>query len=234
MEMARVKYSVTPNMQIHEGLATIYESGELADFTVIVGDTQFNVSKIILAAQSGYFHSMFLGKWKEATATNVTLVDEDPTAISDMLKFLYTGVYKPTIPSTPEAQIATTALATTTDSGDNTEANKAAIVAHMTQYIVGDKFFIPALRYASKKAFSSAVDKLRDHAVLLDLLEEVYASVPDLRTAAAKCMVRHLEPLLLDERFKKMMVEVDGLAVDICGAVLRYDTHARTSLSNAS
>lgn len=167
---------------------------------------------------------------KEAAATNVTLVDEDPTAISDMLEYMYTGVYKPTIASTAELQVATTAPASATDNEGNIKPHKAAIIAHMTQYVVADKFFVPALRYAAKQAFSSAVDKLRDHAVLLDVLDEVYAAVPDLRAAAAKCMVRHIEPLLLDERFKKMMVEVDGLAVDICGAVLRYDASTRTRM----
>ncbi|PKY01162.1 hypothetical protein P168DRAFT_59631 [Aspergillus campestris IBT 28561] len=80
MEMARTKQTVTPDMAIHDGLAIIHESGKLSDFTIIVGDTQFNVSRIILAAQSGYFHTMFLGKWKVRTIHPLTYPPPNPTA----------------------------------------------------------------------------------------------------------------------------------------------------------
>ncbi|PLB36901.1 BTB/POZ domain-containing protein [Aspergillus candidus] len=221
--------TITLDSKIHAGLNSIYQAGKLTDFTIHVEDKEFKVSKIILASQSMYFRHMFLGDWKEAQTTNVRLVDEDPTTISDMLQYLYSGIYKPTIPGTPPpppAPTGITTVATTaatipdTSSSSSIEWQKAAIAAHIAQYTAGDMFFIPPLQHAAELWFSVTLEKVCDNTLLLDVLQEVYTSLPGLRAVTARCMARHIEALLQDERFKKMMVDVENLAVDVCSAVL--------------
>ncbi|KAF2000824.1 hypothetical protein P154DRAFT_575535 [Amniculicola lignicola CBS 123094] len=54
---------------------------------------EYHAHRQILAGQSQYFRNAFAGNFKEATATEITLHDDDPELFEILLKFVYTAVY---------------------------------------------------------------------------------------------------------------------------------------------
>ena len=73
-------------------LLTIYESGKLCDGTVTLGDRQFPVCRMLLAAASPFFKSAFLGGFRESIQCSVTL---DPTLPPDCVEALLRHAHAP-------------------------------------------------------------------------------------------------------------------------------------------
>jgi len=63
----------------------------LSDLQIRVGDKIFPVHKIVLAAQSQIFRSMFESGWKETESKTIDLLDVTPETFKLFLTFLYTG-----------------------------------------------------------------------------------------------------------------------------------------------
>ncbi|CCD63644.1 BTB and MATH domain-containing protein 15 [Caenorhabditis elegans] len=60
-----------------------------SDVILVVGDEKFYVLKLFLASHSSYFNALFLGKFKEADQSEVTLQNIDPTDFQSLLEVLY-------------------------------------------------------------------------------------------------------------------------------------------------
>ena len=73
-------------------LLAIYESGELCDGTVTLGDRQFPVCRMLLSAASPFFKSAFLGGFRESVQCSVTL---DPTLPPDCVEALLRHAHAP-------------------------------------------------------------------------------------------------------------------------------------------
>ena len=65
---------------------------EFADVTFQVKEEKIKAHKVILAARSPYFESMFRSGMKESIANEVVIPDVDPDVFAKMLQFLYSGV----------------------------------------------------------------------------------------------------------------------------------------------
>ena len=62
-----------------------------SDVTFIIGNAQFKVHRIILAAQSPVFKAMLISHYKESKMTSIHLPNKEPQSFSLFLKYLYSG-----------------------------------------------------------------------------------------------------------------------------------------------
>ncbi len=69
------------------------ESGQLSDFTIVVGTNGIPVHKCVLLAHSPVFKAMFNhDSIKEAQEKKVIIPDVSIDAMKDFLQFIYTGM----------------------------------------------------------------------------------------------------------------------------------------------
>jgi hypothetical protein len=74
--------------QILEDFATMYNSGALSDFSVIVGSTTIKLHKSILAARCSYFKELFT---KDPGIKQLKLPDVDPIHFKVITDYIYTA-----------------------------------------------------------------------------------------------------------------------------------------------
>ena len=79
-------------------LKSLFEDKVFADVTILCGDESFDAHKAILASQSPVLRKMFEVEMKEKHSNVIEIVDLDPSVVSDLLSFLYTG----TVPNMKE------------------------------------------------------------------------------------------------------------------------------------
>lgn len=72
----------------NEALYNLYEKGLLSDVTLNVRGKKFNVHKIILAAGSEYFETLFLSSFREAQQREFS-VDDDPNLFDSLIAWIY-------------------------------------------------------------------------------------------------------------------------------------------------
>lgn len=65
-------------------IATYLEDAQLSDFTIVCGDTEYNVHRVIISAHSKYFARCCSGDFEEAMTRRVVLQEDDPAAIARM------------------------------------------------------------------------------------------------------------------------------------------------------
>uniref|UniRef100_H2ZKW1 BTB domain-containing protein n=1 Tax=Ciona savignyi TaxID=51511 RepID=H2ZKW1_CIOSA len=82
-----------PNFQndILHGLSNLRNDGKFFDIVISVANERFPCHRIILAAASNYFRSMFAGMMKESCTDKVTLFGVEPGAAEVLINFCYTG-----------------------------------------------------------------------------------------------------------------------------------------------
>ncbi|KAF6200762.1 hypothetical protein GE061_005207 [Apolygus lucorum] len=68
----------------------LYVEKRLVDTIVTVKGTEFKVHRLVLAANSKVFESMFSHNMLESSTNQVTIPDCEPEVFSELLKFLYT------------------------------------------------------------------------------------------------------------------------------------------------
>ncbi|XP_065199986.1 speckle-type POZ protein B-like [Planococcus citri] len=77
---------------LHRDLERLFEDEEFSDFTILVGDAKYHVHKIILAARSKFFASMFKRDKERNRNTHVLEVtNTEPDVLVETLRFIYTG-----------------------------------------------------------------------------------------------------------------------------------------------
>ena len=78
---------------LSQNMLDLYAESRNADITLVVGGEKIKAHKSILVARSTYFQNLFdpNSNWKESRADEIVL-DEDPVAFKEALKFLYSGM----------------------------------------------------------------------------------------------------------------------------------------------
>ncbi|KAM7208136.1 BTB/POZ fold [Naviculisporaceae sp. PSN 640] len=68
-----------------------FNSGAFSDCQIRCGDRVWNLHKIILCNASKYFEAAFSGSFAEAETNVITLTDQDPDHVDEVLRFIYYG-----------------------------------------------------------------------------------------------------------------------------------------------
>ena len=74
-----------------DSLRTMWQRKELFDYTIKVGEKEFHVHKIVLAAFSDYFRRMFCGSLKESEQDSIHLKGVSAAGLEPILKLIYEG-----------------------------------------------------------------------------------------------------------------------------------------------
>ncbi|EWG54839.1 hypothetical protein FVEG_12946 [Fusarium verticillioides 7600] len=77
------------------------KTGELSDLTIICGNNQHRVHKLILSTGSKFFKVACTGTYKESDG-EIYLPDDDPAAVRKMIGYLYSIDYNPTRTQMPD------------------------------------------------------------------------------------------------------------------------------------
>ena len=80
--------------QVCEDFGDILRSKEFSDFKIKCGDQTFDCHKLVLATRSPVFKAMFQSNMRENSLNEVSIRDVQPSTISQMLHFIYTGTFK--------------------------------------------------------------------------------------------------------------------------------------------
>ena len=83
--------SPIPPHNVLDGMKKLYEEMSFADVTVKCGDKEFRAHKAVLVSQSPVFSRMLDADMKEKREGVIEVTDIDPTVMSDLIAFLYTG-----------------------------------------------------------------------------------------------------------------------------------------------
>lgn len=76
-------------------LGDLLESERLSDVVINVGEERLRAHSVILAARSPVFDAMWSASMKEKTEKEVSIEDLEPSAVRQMIRFMYTGVLSP-------------------------------------------------------------------------------------------------------------------------------------------
>ncbi|KAI7250112.1 hypothetical protein KC343_g4893 [Hortaea werneckii] len=76
---------------IKEALQKCFETGEYADMTITCSGRTWQVHKVVGCSQVPFFAKAVTGKFKESRDSCIDLVDDDPSAVGAMLRWLYYG-----------------------------------------------------------------------------------------------------------------------------------------------
>ena len=70
---------------------TLRKDGKLCDVTILVGKKKIPAHKLVLAASSPYFETMFTGDFPESNQSEVAIRDVDAEAMETLIDFCYTS-----------------------------------------------------------------------------------------------------------------------------------------------
>ena len=165
-----------PPNPIKEGLRSI---GDLySDYTLVCGDREFKVHRLILHLYSPIFRTALSGPWKEGTpdSRRLPILDAEPDAVKAMLDWFYNFTY-----DVPEVQ--------------------SKLLFHLKVYKLGDKYDVHGLEAASLRhlAIECEGDKWRSTELVdaLGFLEEApgmngYGAAKKMLMAAVKANMQRL------------------------------------------
>ncbi|XP_063002833.1 kelch-like protein 5 [Elgaria multicarinata webbii] len=76
---------------ISQGIKQLYQTQQLCDVTLVVGDQRFPCHRTLLASVSLYFQRMFASTFKESREGEIVLLDLSSTSLQSLLDYVYTG-----------------------------------------------------------------------------------------------------------------------------------------------
>jgi len=79
-----------PNAAL-ETLKVMYDSRQLTDVCVTVGNQKFHCHRVVLAATSCFFRAMFTTSLAESQQTDVKLHEVDAESVNALIDYAYTG-----------------------------------------------------------------------------------------------------------------------------------------------
>ncbi|CAE7946515.1 spop [Symbiodinium sp. KB8] len=80
--------------ELASDLKALWESGQHADLTLQVGETQLQVHGLILAARSAVFSRMLASDMSEAKSRVIRIVDADAETMRCLCEYMYTGTVR--------------------------------------------------------------------------------------------------------------------------------------------
>ena len=75
-----------------ENLYNIYKESTLCDVSLVVGASEIRAHKVVLAANSVYFYTMFTGDLRESSSREVVLKEVEFEAVKLLVDYCYTSV----------------------------------------------------------------------------------------------------------------------------------------------
>lgn len=95
-----IKEELKPDQQIDsthasmflENLYKIYKEKKLCDVSLVVGGKEVEAHRVVLAANSAYFYTMFTGDLLESSSREVVLKEVDFEAVKLLVDYCYTAV----------------------------------------------------------------------------------------------------------------------------------------------
>ena len=165
--------SITSNDQ---AVQRCFETGDYADMTIACGDRTWKVHKLVICSKVAFFAKAAHGKFKarpffvkgplllltlyqEARHSCIDLVDDDPSAVDAMLRWLYYG---------------------TSDVLDRKPPDMRRTLFLARSYTIADKYLLYDLReMAGQKLRTSLIFGFWDVEELLALVEELFAAADE-------------------------------------------------------
>ena len=84
------KFSLRYNEDVDENFLFVLKNPGLSDITIRTDDGQiFFAHRVLLAAKSTYFKTLFLGQFRDSTEKEFVLLDVDPDSFSLILDLIY-------------------------------------------------------------------------------------------------------------------------------------------------
>lgn len=80
--------------QVFEYLNTMRERGDLCDVTLVANDVEIRAHKVVLAACSTYFESMFIGEFAEPDGQPIYIEEVGEDQLTALVDFAYTSRIK--------------------------------------------------------------------------------------------------------------------------------------------
>ncbi|KAJ4759885.1 BTB/POZ and MATH domain-containing protein 2 [Rhynchospora pubera] len=123
----KARQSVGPSDNLHQHLAKLLESGEMADVTFEVEEESFNAHRIVLAARSPVFKQLLGQNGESDTRSRVRIEDVKPPVFKALLRYVYTEE----LPS----------------DGDEGDADKGLTNLDQQMLVAADKYAIQMLKF---------------------------------------------------------------------------------------
>ena len=92
--------------ELLRGVDELRSKNTLCDMTIVVGNKEFRVHKIILVAGSPFFRGLFTNDMKEARSASIALEKVSVSIMEDLLRFMYTGEVELTNQNVQELLVA--------------------------------------------------------------------------------------------------------------------------------
>ncbi|KAI6886562.1 hypothetical protein D0869_14401 [Hortaea werneckii] len=154
-----------PSLQ--DGLYNCFETGEYADMTITCGSRIWRVHKVVVC-RVPFFAKAVTGKFKEARDSRIDLVDDDPSVVELVLRWLYNDTFH---------------------NEDYEQRDICEMLFLARSYKFGDKYLLAQVRtYAGQRLRAILYDCKWDAKDLLALVEELFASADESSKAAPKLL----------------------------------------------
>lgn len=192
---------------LFESIISRFDNAEFSDLTITCGNDSWPVHKVIVCSRSDFFKKACDGRFKESDGI-ISLPDDDPAVVRQMLKYLYTADYEDDTSFVP---------------GDTPEPVPALLfTVHV--HTIANKYDIPALaKLAEAKWAERAVTEWNTPG-FADAIEEMYTTAPDskqvLQEAALTLANEHGKELYTKDfgaRFKEVAATVTPFTSELLG-----------------
>ncbi|GAB1739967.1 hypothetical protein NU219Hw_g4896t1 [Hortaea werneckii] len=172
-------------LSLVEALQECFETGEYADMTITCGDKIWRVHKVVVCSQVPFFAKAVTGRFKvrhlrkkhlvpllslhqEAVDSCIDLVDDDPSAVEVMLRWLYYGTFQV---------------------DESKPLSMSTILFLARSYTIADKYLLADLRTTvGQKLRAALMHRDWDVEDLLALIEELFAGADGLSSAAPELL----------------------------------------------
>ncbi|PLN76859.1 BTB/POZ domain protein [Aspergillus taichungensis] len=175
-----------------------FHTSTFSDLTLVTSDQKFEMHKLIVCGQSGYFSRLFKHNWKEVTDNVIQLEEDDPRALEAMIHFMYGFSY---------------------DSSGSDRGRTSPMLFNVNVYQTGDKYDIPKLKEQAKEKFAVALKncwEMDDFPVAIArAYSTTVASDRGLRDLIVDTCLEHISELLENDDFKQVLRETLDFAADL-------------------
>ncbi|KAF2220518.1 BTB/POZ protein [Elsinoe ampelina] len=73
-----------------EAIPKYFKNQSFSDVTIILQGRKIPAHRVVLAAESSFFDKLFTGSFKDSSASELSLEHDDPDAMEELIRFMYT------------------------------------------------------------------------------------------------------------------------------------------------
>ncbi|RMX76633.1 hypothetical protein D0869_10544 [Hortaea werneckii] len=149
---------------LKEALQKCLETGEYSDMTITCSGRTWQVHKVVVCSQCPFFAKAVTRRFKEACDSCIDLVDDDPSTVEAMLRWLYYASFEVEEFKPP---------------------SMSTILFLARSYTIADKYLLADFRTtAGQKLRAALMDRDWDVEDLLALIEEIFPEADESFLAA--------------------------------------------------